>query len=154
MAVSKRKPAPAKTRAPLWNEERRQTFLDTLAACSNVAASERAAGMMPGSAYRERRRSADFRAAWDEALCEGYTRLELVLLERALGGVVARTTKNDKGEEVKEQFSDRLGMALLSAHRSTVTAARAARPAADGESARDWLTRKLSEMNKRMGGEG
>lgn len=154
MATPKRKPAPTKERAPQWNEEQRQTFLDTLAECSNVAASERAARMMPGSAYRERRRSADFRAAWDEALCEGYTRLELVLLERALGGVVSRTTKTEKGQEVKEQFSDRLGMALLSAHRSTVTAARAARPAVDGESARDWLSRKLSEMNKRMGGEG
>lgn len=153
MAVSKRKPAPAKTRAPLWNEERRQTFLDTLAECSNVAASERAAGMMPGSAYRERRRNPDFRSAWDEALCEGYTRLELVLLERALGGVVARTTKNDKGEEVKEQFSDRLGMALLSAHRSTVTAARAARPVADGESAVQWLARKLADMKAKTGDE-
>jgi len=153
MATPKRKLAPATARAPQWNEERRQTFLDTLAACSNVAASERAAGMMPGSAYRERRRSADFRAAWDEALCEGYTRLELVLLERALGGVVARTTKNDKGEEVKEQFSDRLGMALLSAHRSTVTAARAARPAADGESAVQWLARKLADMKAKAGDE-
>jgi hypothetical protein len=151
MAVSKRKPAPAKTRAPLWNEERRQAFLDRLAACSNVAGSERAAGMMPGSAYRERRRSADFRAAWDEALCEGYARLELVLLERALGGVVARTTRNEKGEEVKEQFSDRLGMALLAAHRSTVTAARAARPAVDGESAVEWLARKLADMKRKAG---
>jgi hypothetical protein len=154
MAVTKRKTIAKKARPPQWNEERRKTFLETLADCSNVAASERAAGMMPGSAYRERRRSADFCAAWDEALCEGYTRLELALLERALGGVVARTTKNDKGEEIKEQFSDRLGMSLLAAHRSTVTAARAAHPVVDGESARDWLTRKLSEMNRRMGGEG
>lgn len=151
MAVSTRRPAPAKTRAPLWNEERRHAFLDTLAACSNVAASERAAGMMPGSAYRERRRSPEFRAAWDEALCEGYARLELVLLERALGGVVARTTRNEKGEEVKEQFSDRLGMALLAAHRSTVTAARAQRPAVDGESAVEWLARKLADMKKKAG---
>ncbi|PXA83651.1 hypothetical protein DMC47_42825 [Nostoc sp. 3335mG] len=153
MAITKRKPVRAKKRPPQWNEERRRLFLETLADCSNVAASERAAGMAPGSAYRERRRSAEFRTAWDEALCEGYTRLELALLERALGGVVTRTTKTTDGE-VKEQFSDRLGMALLSAHRSTVTAARAQRPVVDGESARDWLAAKLSEMNKRLGGEG
>jgi hypothetical protein len=153
MTDTTRTPAPAKARAPLWNEERRQLFLDTLADCSNVAAAERAAEMAPGSAYRERRRNAEFRAVWDEALCEGYSRLELVLLERALSGVVSRVTKKD-GEEVKEQFSDRLGMALLAAHRQTVTATRALRPAVDGESARDWLARKLSEMNKRLGGEG
>jgi hypothetical protein len=58
-------------RAPQWNEERRAAFLDRLADSSNVAASERAAGMAPGAAYRERRRSPEFRAAWDEALAGG-----------------------------------------------------------------------------------
>jgi hypothetical protein len=47
--------------------------------------------MAPGAAYRERRGSAEIRSAWGEALCEGYARQDLVLLERALGVVVART---------------------------------------------------------------
>jgi len=149
-------PAPLrKKRAPLrWTLARQRTFLETLAQTSNVAASERKAKMPPGSAYKERRRSPAFEAAWREALSEGYTRLEHTMLERALQGVVRRVTKSEDGQETVE-YSDRMGMALLAAHRTTVTGAGKAAPvAAETEDARQWLARKLSEMNRRMGGEG
>jgi hypothetical protein len=134
-----------------WSQTRQQIFLDHLAASSNVAASERRAGMSAGSAYRLRVQSPEFREAWQAALQEGYGRLELGMLERAMKGTVKRV---EKGGEVTEtvEYSDRLAMALLSAHRSAVKGPMlVVAPVSD---ARERLARKLSEMNRRMGGEG
>ncbi|HEY0270665.1 MAG TPA: hypothetical protein VGC10_06720 [Sphingomonas sp.] len=150
MAVRK---ARAKVRPQQWNEERRSLFLQTLALTSNVAESERKAGMAPGSAYRERRRSTEFRAAWGEALAEGYDRLELNLLERAIAGVSKRTTKTAAGQ-VTEEFSDRLGMALLTAHRAAAMKARGEDALVDAETAKQRLARKLAEMHRSLAGEG
>jgi hypothetical protein len=154
MAIStKKKRVPAKKVLPAqWNEKRRTLFLEELALTSNAAASERAAEMAPGSAYRERRKSADFRAAWDEALAEGYTRLEFALLERAIEGTIKSSKKLDDGSTEVREISDRLGMALLAAHRASVMAVRAR--VADPEDARAWLAAKLAEMNRKDGGNG
>ncbi|WP_019832506.1 hypothetical protein [Sphingomonas sp. PR090111-T3T-6A] len=148
MTVTKKK-APRR-----WTQARQRTFLETLAQTSNVAASERKAKMPVGSAYRERRRSPGFEAAWREALAEGYARLEHTMLERALLGITRRVKKSDDGQETVE-YSDRLGMALLAAHRASALAARpgVAGTAAEGENAREWLARKLAEMNRRIGGD-
>ena len=145
MTVTKKK-APRR-----WTQARQRTFLETLAQTSNVAASERKAKMPVGSAYRERRRSPGFEAAWREALAEGYARLEHTMLERALLGITRRVKKSEDGSETVE-YSDRLGMALLTAHRAS---AMAARPDAreEGENAREWLARKLAEMNRRLRGD-
>ncbi|MGN6123264.1 MAG: hypothetical protein ACTHOJ_09950 [Sphingomonas oligoaromativorans] len=145
MTVTKKK-APRR-----WTQARQRTFLETLAQTSNVAASERKAKMPVGSAYRERRRSPGFEAAWREALAEGYARLEHTMLERALLGITRRVKKSEDGSETVE-YSDRLGMALLTAHRAS---AMAARPGVreEGENARDWLARKLAEMHRRLGGD-
>ena len=138
-------------KTPRWNQTRQQIFLDHLAASANVRASERRAGMSAGSAYRLRAQSPEFRHAWQAALQEGYGRLELAMLERAMTGTVKRV---EKGGEVTEtvEYSDRLAMALLAAHRVSVTAARPA-PLA-GDDPKERLRRKLAEMNRRMGGEG
>ncbi len=135
-----------------WNQTRQQIFLETLAACSNVAASERQAGMSPGSAYRQRARSDEFRAAWAVALKEGYERLELGMLERAMTGTPRIVRKGDEVIETTE-YPERIQMLLYNAHRAAVTGV-ARGSAADAESARDRLARKLAEMNRRMGGEG
>lgn len=148
MAIAGRKTVRRKARPLQWNEKRRSLFLDELALTSNVSAAERAAEMAPGSAYRERRKSAEFRAAWEEALAEGYTRLELSLLERAIAGTVKTVTKTPEGSQTKE-ISDRLGMSLLAAHRAAVMAMRGGAP--DPEDAREWLARKLAEMQRRAG---
>ena len=152
MAVGAKTIAPKAARPLQWNEERRKALLDQLAMTSNVAASERAAGMMPGSAYRERRKSPEFREAWGEALAEGYSRLEMEMLHRAIEGVAKRVTKTEAGSETVE-YSDRIGMALLTAHRDAVTAARGG-GSVSAETAKERLARKISEMNRGLGGEG
>lgn len=66
-------------------------------------------------------------------------------------GITRRVKKSEDGSETVE-YSDRLGMALLTAHRAS---AMAARPGAreEGENAREWLARKLAEMNRRLRGD-
>jgi len=103
-----------------WSAERRARFLETLALTSNVSASERAAEMPPSSAYKERNRDPEFHAAWEQALHEGYDRLELQLLQRAIKG--QRKPVRDKGKIVgyNTEFSEKLALTLLGVHRQNV----------------------------------
>lgn len=64
----------------------RSTFLETLAATSNVAEAARAAHVAPGRAYRVRRNEPAFERAWFAALCEGYDHLEMDLVRRLREG--------------------------------------------------------------------
>src|SRR5687768_6355217 len=66
-----------------WTEKRKKTFLEYLAATSNVRRAAAAAGMKAHGAYRLRFRDSDFREHWDAALEQGYARIETMLLERA-----------------------------------------------------------------------
>jgi hypothetical protein len=111
-----------------WTKTRETMFLDHLALTANVAAAERVAMMPPGSAYRWRRRSAEFRRAWEQALREGYGRLEMGMLARALetlgpedaavadGAATATVT----ADMARGRISERAAMTLLSAHRASV----------------------------------
>jgi hypothetical protein len=72
------------TRSAALPRAARDAFLSHLAETSNVAASARKAKLAPTRFYAERRRSEAFRAAWQEALCEGFARLEAELLAEAL----------------------------------------------------------------------
>lgn len=143
----KRKTARASRR---WTRAKQRLFLEALARTSNVAASERKAKMPAGSAYRERHRSPQFDLEWLAALREGYARLEMEMLERARAGVVKRTIKLENGSELLE-YSDRGGMALLAAHRATVTAA--AYTAAPALDIKARLAAKLAEMDRRERGD-
>lgn len=135
-----------------WNQTRQQIFLEHLAASANVRASERRAGMSAGSAYRLRTQSPEFRAAWGVALKEGYERLELGMLERAISGTVKRTEKDGAVTETIE-YPERIQMLLYNAHRAAATGV-ALSTGAEAETAKQRLARKLAEMNRRMGGEG
>lgn len=134
-----------------WTRERQEEFLAELARTVNVRASARAVGMSEAGIYRLRLRSAKFRAAWAGALREGYARLELMLVERAIKGTPAKVAKpGEKARSVRE-YSDRLAMFLLTAHRATVEAERAL-PARDPKAVCRRLEAKLAEINGRMGG--
>ncbi len=63
---------------------RRELFLENLAASCNVTASAAAAGVSFSAAYRCRMRDPEFRAAWAEAIDQGYAMLEAGLLEQAM----------------------------------------------------------------------
>jgi hypothetical protein len=105
-----------------WTKTRERTFLEHLALSSNVAASERVALVPPGAAYRQRIKSADFRRNWETALKEGYDRLELAMLERAINGVTVETTLANGKKTKKIEYSEGMAMTLLKAHRASVAA--------------------------------
>ena len=76
----------SRTRRKLFGKARQEAFLEHLAATCNVTASAAAADICVGSVYRERMRNPEFRAAWGQALEQGYARLEAALLARAAAG--------------------------------------------------------------------
>jgi hypothetical protein len=69
-----------------FGKARREIFLGHLAATCNVTASAAAAGISFSAVYRCRMRDPEFREAWEQALEQGYARLEAALLLRATGG--------------------------------------------------------------------
>ena len=138
-----------------WSAGRERRFLDALAQTANVAGSVRAAGLSESNVYRRRRKHDAFRAAWLAALREGYAKLETMLLERALNGVEKAVWHGGKQVGTAREYSDRLALALLTAHRGSVTGAEAAADPAMSEAAMDAeLLRRLADMNLRLGGEG
>jgi hypothetical protein len=95
----------------------RTKFLAHLSETANVSESARVSGVNKSSAYRERRESAEFRINWAIALCEGYARLEAELLSDALTAATGKTS--DATLKARAQ-KDRLRLALLAMHRSSV----------------------------------
>lgn len=128
-------------------------FLEALAESSNVAASARAAGMSGNAMYRERRRNAGFAARWNEALCEGFARLEAELLSEALvapSGNVKDATLKSRAQKY------RLGLALLAAHRAAVRGAKlpgGSRGGATQGSAKERLRAKLDDIRAKAAAE-
>lgn len=132
-----------------WSKVREQAFLEHLALSSNVAASERVAKLTPGTAYRQRRASPDFARAWDVALREGYGRLEEAMLDRAINGIPVTITMKDGTKKDTVEFPERTQMLLYNAHRATVLG-----PAANGESARERLARRIAEVSRKLSHDG
>lgn len=139
-----KRPIPKITGEPArWTLQRQADFLAHLAASCNVRASAAKVGMSEQSVYKLRMRSAEFRRAFDIARDEGYVALEMMLLERAMGG-------GDGG-----QFSEKLIQMLMAQHQARKKQEpRAAEIERDLEEERRLIEAKLSEMNKRMGGDG
>jgi hypothetical protein len=72
-----------------WAERHDAIFLGHLRVTGNVAASARAAGFTPKSAWNRRERMPSFARAWDEALQEADIRLEWRVIEEATNGTPA-----------------------------------------------------------------
>lgn len=103
--------------------EQIETFLETLADTCNVVRSAKAAGFAANWAYRKRRRDAGFRNGWAEAVREGYAKLELVLLERAMIGTPKLVRSAGGGERIVREYSNTLAIALLKRHASLADSA-------------------------------
>jgi hypothetical protein len=100
-----------------------ETFLVTLTETCNVVRAAKAAGFGREWAYRKRKRDAAFRNDWAEAVREGYARLELVLLERAIKGT-PKLVKTARGtDRVMREYSTPLAIALLKRHAETADSA-------------------------------
>lgn len=119
--------------------EQIETFFAALADTCNVVRSARAAGFTANWAYRRRKFDAAFRNGWAAAVREGYAKLELVLLERAIKGTpkLVRTAKGS--DRVMREYSTALAVALLRRHAETADSA-------DYEPGED----ELSEVRERI----
>jgi hypothetical protein len=152
-------PVRAKPGASVWTADKRTTFLAELAATSNVTKSAKAARMTDSHVYAERRRNPGFRDAWTDALSEGYARLEFMMLERANEALSVKGKVSDErlATNKMHEYSNKLALNLLTAHRALVREARSgAVPSRHtpnrvaGSKAR--LIAKLDEMRSRSGG--
>jgi hypothetical protein len=97
------------------SDEQIETFFSELADTCNVVRSAKAAGFTANWAYRKRKMDAGFRAGWARAIAEGYAKLELVLLDRAMNGTVKRVPSGGSEKRIRE-YPNQLAMALLKRH--------------------------------------
>jgi hypothetical protein len=144
------KPKIRRQRHDGWTAERRDIFIATLAATCNVAASARAAGMPAESVYRVRMRDAGFRARWAAALREGYARLELMLLDRAMNGTVKTVTRADGSVQTIHEYPNGMAFQLFKLHRESALAAEAGHEPEEMEELRAKLARRLERLQRRI----
>ncbi|WP_294120859.1 hypothetical protein [Sphingomonas sp.] len=129
--------------------EQIETFFATLADTCNVVRSAKAAGFAANWAYRRRKFDAAFRNGWVAAVREGYAKLELVLLERAIKGTpkLVRTAKGT--DRVMREYSTALAVALLRRHAETADNA-AFEPSGDElREIRERILEKLRRLKQR-----
>lgn len=139
-----------------WTVTRRNDFLAALAQTANVRLAVRSVGMSEPGAYKLRQRDAAFAKAWGEALCEGYEKLEMLMLRRGLAGLDGDVIDPGDGSKAAA-LSERSVISLLNHHRQSVREIReaAARQAerglaGEGADARARLEAKLAQMHARM----
>ena len=129
--------------------EQIETFLVTLGDTCNVARSARVAGFSPSWAYRLRKRDAGFRAGWAEAVREGYAKLELVLLERAMKGTPRPVQRRDGSERIIREYSTQLAVALLKKHADAAAEASYEHGEDELKEVRDRILQKLEQVRQR-----
>lgn len=128
--------------AERWTPAKREAFLRALVETANVAGAARQVGLPPHSPYHLRRKDHDFAEAWDAALDEAYSKLELMLLRRATYG---EACDGPDAPAISTSFA----IALLRHHHT-----RAKRGAPDiprpvrGAVLRDRLIAKLSALER------
>ena len=132
-----------------WSKAKAARFLSVLAETCNVSEALRQSGVPLTVAYRRRKMDAGFRAAWAEALGVAYTRLEMMLLERAFNGTEKVVRRKDGSEEMMRDYSDKLGLTLLRMHRDAAIEADSEMAPADVDEIRERLVRKLQRLKKR-----
>ncbi len=131
-----------------WSATVQRQFLAALIDTLNVRAAARKAGVSESSVYRHRQQSDGFRAAWAQAIQEGYARLELLMLERAVKGVTRPVFFGGKRIGTVTEYSDRAALALLARRRGELADDTA--PVEDEASVRQRMTQRLEEMAARL----
>ena len=129
-----------------------ETFFATLAETCNVVRAAKAANINKSWAYRRRRRDAGFRNAWADAVREGYAKLELVLLERAIKGTPRPVFRKDGSERIIREYSTALAVALLKRHAETADAASFEPAEAELAEIRERILERLEKLRLRDGG--
>jgi hypothetical protein len=141
----KRRRASSQTITP----EQVETFFETLADTCNVVRSAKAAGFTPNWAYRKRKTDAAFRNGWAQAVREGFAKLELVLLERAMVGTPKLVRTSRGGDRVMREYSTSLAVALLKRHAATADAAQYQPSEDELTEVRERILEKLEGLKRR-----
>lgn len=132
-----------------WTPKKQRDFLSALAETCNVKLSARLAKVSTSAIYSRRERDASFRAGWDRALSEGYSKLELEMLKRALHGIERTVVTRAGNRETFREYNDRLGLALLRMHRDSVAVTADGVDDHEFEEARDRIIERLSRIRDR-----
>lgn len=133
-----------------WNAAMERRFAEVLADTCNVTLAGEAIKRTSSSVYRHRARSAAFRALWDGALATGYSKLELMMLQRALHGQEKVVTGKDGSTSVMREYPDRVALALLKMHRERVDAQEnTSVNDAECEEARERILARLERIRER-----
>jgi len=134
--------------------EQIEIFFATLADTCNVVRSAKAAGFTANWAYRKRKVDAAFRNGWATAVREGYAKLELVLLERAMKGT-PRLVRTARGtDRVMREYSTALAVALLRRHAETADSAAYEAGEDELREVRERILEKLEGLRRREPSEG
>jgi hypothetical protein len=112
----------AKPRRTGFTRERKDAFLSFFAATANADASARAAGISKSTVHEHRRKDPVFRAAWYEALEEGYARVEALSVRWAEQAFSVRA--NPSAAKTARDMDPKVALAVLEAYRRN----RGARP--------------------------
>lgn len=106
-----------KTGGAQWSDEAEELFLDVLASSCNVKMAAEATGFHTQTAYRMRRLRPDFAARWQQALEQGYVRLEFALVEAACDSLA--DADFDAERPIPKMTIDQI-MGVLRAHKGEV----------------------------------
>jgi hypothetical protein len=147
--VAAEKPQLKKRARRDWSKAKAAKFLGVLAETCNVSEACRRSRVPMTVAYRRRKMDATFRAAWGEAIDLAFSRLELVLLDRAFNGIEKVIRRKDGSEERMREYSNQLGLTLLKMHRDAATEAHCEMPVEDVDEIRERLIRKLQRLKRR-----
>ena len=125
-----------------------ESFLSTLAETCNVSLSARETGRSARVFYDLKRRDPAFRAAWMEALREGYDRLEMEMVRRARFGTPRDVFFQGRKTATTQVLNDSTALRLLHLHRKSVEQLRAADQAGrwDARSVFDELAARIAEV--------
>ena len=88
------------------------------------------------------------RAGWTEAIGVGYSRLELILLDRALNGTEKIITRANGSTERMVEYSNQVALTLLKMHRETAIEADEEHHSDDIAELRDKISKKLDRLRE------
>ena len=128
-----------------WTKAKELRFLEALSDTCNVRLSASRAKVANGTVYKRRAKDAAFRDGWARALAQGYARLEIETLERAINGTMRTIVHKDGREEVVVEHSDRVALALLRMHRDS-----AAEPARREREEVRYSAEEIAEVRARI----
>ena len=143
-----RRGATKRVRGPSPASDWKRPFLAALAETSNVARAARLAGVTnTATVYELRRKSPDFAAKWQAALCEGYDNLEMDLLCRLREGEIKRAPGAKTGVRT---YDNATAFRLLMAHREAVAREKGHRANVSAAEVRAVLDRKIAALRAQV----